>query len=213
MIGIDTPELGHDGEPDQPGAAGARDWLRAQLAPGAPVLIRGDRENHDRHGRQLRHLFLPDGTNLQSALLAEGLATPLVIPPSLGYLSCYQQAATAAAVARRGLWRRPEYQPVDPSTLSPDTRGFRIIRDRVVRVHWTRRGAWLELEGPLSVTIPAVSLPAFDRDFVGRLAGQRAEIRGMVYPRGSRLRMYLRHPLDLSLNIADGNTPAPIGSQ
>jgi endonuclease YncB( thermonuclease family) len=197
MVGIDTPELGHHGDPDQPGAAAARDWLRTRLPRGSQALAVADRENRDRHGRLLRHLFLPDDTNLQAALLAEGLAAPLVIPPSLKFLSCYQQAADAALHARAGLWGRPEYLSTDPDTLAPDTRGFRIIRDRVQKVHWTRGGAWLELSGPLSVTIPAADFRAFDRNALAALPGQQVEFRGMVYPYGGRLRLYLRHPLNL----------------
>ena len=208
MVGIDTPELGHDGESDQPGAAAARNWLRARLAPGSTALATGDHENRDRHGRLLRHLFLPDGTNLQAGLLAEGLATPLVIPPNLGYLSCYLQTAETASNAGLGLWGRPEYQPADPDTLAPDTRGFRIVRDRVVRVHRTRGGAWLELEGALSVTIAAADFGTFDRKLIEALPGQRAEFRGMVYPQRGRLRLYLRHPLNLMVPAGTGNSTA-----
>ncbi len=208
MVGIDTPEIGHDGEPDQPGGVIARNRLQSRLAPGSEVLLAGDRENLDRHGRLLRHLFLSDGTNLQAELLADGLATPLVIRPNLGYQSCYQQAVKTALAARRGLWQRPEYQPVDPRILAPETRGFRIVRDRVAQVHWTRGGAWLELDGPLSVTIAAADFSAFDPNVIQQLPGQRVEVRGMVYPRGRGLRMYLRHPLDLILS-PDAGTPAP----
>ena len=209
MIGIDTPELGRDGEPDQPGAAAARDWLRTRLGPGSPVLAVDDHENRDRHGRLLRHLFLPDGTNLQASLLAEGLATPLVIPPSLRYLPCYQQASDTAREARTGLWGRHEYQSTDPFLLAPDTRGFRIIRDRVVQVHWTRGGAWLELSGPLSMTIPAADFAEFNRNAIAALPGQRAEFRGMVYPYGGRLRLYLRHPVNL---IVPAHTEDPVAT-
>ncbi|OGT84465.1 MAG: hypothetical protein A3H91_12540 [Gammaproteobacteria bacterium RIFCSPLOWO2_02_FULL_61_13] len=209
MVGIDTPELGHGSTPDQPGAAAARDWLRARLTPGTPVLTVADTEDRDRHGRLLRHLFLSDGTNLQAGLLAEGLATPLVIPPSLRYLPCYQHAADTALGAQTGLWGRREYRSADPETLAPDTRGFRIVRDRVMQVHWTRGGAWLELSGPLSVTIPAANFAEFDRKAIAALPGQRAEFRGMVYPQRGRLRLYLRHPVNLRVPAEPGNSVAP----
>ena len=90
-----------------------------------------------------------------------------------------------------------------------DTRGFRIVRDRVVQVHWTRGGAWLELGGPLSVTIPAASFAEFDRDALAALPGQRVEFRGMVYPWHGRLRLYLRHPLNL---IAPAGPADPIAT-
>ena len=207
LVGIDTPELGHNGTPDQPGAAVARDWLRSRLTPGSVALAVADTENRDHHGRLLRHLFLPDGTNLQAALLAAGLATPLVMPPSLGFLRCYQQAADAALNARAGLWGRTEYQAADAGALPADTRGYRMVRDRVVQGHWTRGGAWLELSGPLSVTIPAASFREFDRDAVAALPGQYAEFRGMVYPFRGRLRLLLRHPVNLIVPARQPGNP------
>jgi len=208
MVGIDTPELGHGGAPDQPGAAVARDWLRSRLTPGSAVISVSDRENRDRHGRLLRHLFLPDGTNLQADLLTRGLAMPLVMPPSVQYLSCYQRAAENALQARSGLWGQPEYQPAEADTLPPGTRGFRIVRGRVMGVHWERDSAWLDLGGRLSVTIPAGSLGEFDRDALAALPGQRAEFRGMVYPQRGRLRLYLRHPVNLVVSAGAGNPVA-----
>lgn len=208
LVGIDTPELGQDGRPDDPGAAAARDWLALRLRAGTPVLAAADAENRDRHGRLLRHLFLADGTNLQAALLEEGLATPLVMPPSVAFLSCYHRAADRAMTRGHGLWGRAEYRPGKAAALSPDTRGYRVVEARVLRVHRRHGAAWLDVDGPLSISIPAASLPLFDADALDALAGTTAVFRGMVYPRGRRLRLYLRHPLDLLDGAAPGN-PLP----
>jgi hypothetical protein len=75
-------------------------------------------------------------------------------------------------------------------------------------VHWTRGGAWLELGGPLSVTIPAANFGEFDRNIIEALPGQRAEFRGMVYPYRGRLRLYLRHPVNLIVPASAGNSVA-----
>lgn len=210
LVGVDTPELGHDGAPDQPGAAAARAWLAARLPPGAMVRAAADAEDRDRHGRLLRHLFLADGTNVQAALLEAGLAAPLFIPPSAAFVDCYAAAVTRAQGAQRGLWALPEYRARTPAELPPDIRGYRVVRARITAVHDTRGGGvWLSLDGPLSVTIPASSLPLFGREWIGRLAGARAEIRGMVYPYGRGLRMYLRHPLDLTVEAAENPESTP----
>lgn len=213
LVGIDTPELGQDGRPDDPGAAAARDWLALRLRTGTPVLAVADAENRDRHGRLLRHLFLADGTNLQAALLEAGLATPLVIPPSVAFLSCYHRAADRAMAGGHGLWRLADYHPVEAAALTPDTRGYRIVEARILRVHRLHGAAWLDVDGPLSISIPAASLPLFDAGALDALAGTTAIFRGMVYPRGRRLRLYLRHPLDLLDGTAPGNPPPTLESK
>lgn len=213
MIGIDTPELGADGAPEQPGAAAARDWVAVRLGRGTSVLADRDQENRDRHGRLLRHLFLADGTNLQAGLLSEGLAMPLTIPPSLGHLTCYRDAAAAAERAGAGLWGRPEYRPMAPGALAATTRGYRIIQSSVIRVRPFRGNILLQLDGPLSVTIPSSSLAAFDQALFDMLAGEQVEVRGMVYPYRGRLQMYVRHPLDLRRLDVQGNPAGPQASK
>jgi endonuclease YncB( thermonuclease family) len=212
LVGIDTPELGHGDGPDQPGAVAARDWLAARLARGTAVLAGADREDRDRHGRLLRHLYLADGTNLQAALLESGLATPLTIPPSLGHLSCYRRAAATAEHAAAGLWGRAEYRPVAPRSLAANTRGFRIVLSRVVETGAARGGFRLQLEGTLSAYVPQASVAAFDGKMLGGLAGQVVEVRGMVYPWRGRLRLFLYHPLDLRIVTGTGNPAAPQAS-
>lgn len=208
LVGIDTPELGHDGRADDAGADAARDWLAARLAPGTRALAVNDAEERDHYGRLLRHLFLADGTNLQAALLEEGLAAPLVMPPSLGFLSCYLAATERARHGARGLWGLPRYQPVSPQDLPAGQRGYRVVRAEVVRVHRGRGSAWLELEGPLSVSIPRASLRLFDDAVLDALPGTTVLVRGMVQPRGRHLRLYLRHPVDLLRAEKIGN-PVP----
>ena len=54
LIGINTPELGHKGNPNQPLAIRARDQLRALLfTENNRVKLRLGKEKQDRHGRWL----------------------------------------------------------------------------------------------------------------------------------------------------------------
>jgi endonuclease YncB( thermonuclease family) len=213
MIGIDTPELGHGDQARQPGAQAAKDWLARRLPRGTPVLAAVDGENRDGHGRLLRHLFLPDGTNLQAEILVAGLATPLTIPPSLGHLACYRLAAKTAEDATVGLWSRPEYRPLEPGALEADTRGYRVIRSRVMAMYLAHGGIRLQLEGGLSAFVPAASRALFDQERLASLGGRFVEIRGMVYPRRGRLQMLLRHPVDLRPEENAGNPATPQASK
>ena len=99
IIGIDTPELGHDGRPDQPYARQARRYLAGILhAPHNEIELAYDRDRYDHYHRTLAHVFLPDGSNIDALILARGLATPLVIPSNLAFLNCYSGRAEKAVV-------------------------------------------------------------------------------------------------------------------
>ncbi len=70
LIGINSPEMGKDGKPDEPFARAARDFLRDQLrSTNYRIGLMADRQDTDRFGRKLRHAFLPDGTNLTRNML------------------------------------------------------------------------------------------------------------------------------------------------
>jgi micrococcal nuclease len=72
LIGINAPELGKDGAPDQPLATRTRDRL-AQLMRGQRVTLAFERERQDHYGRLLAHVYLPDGRDVEEILLREGL--------------------------------------------------------------------------------------------------------------------------------------------
>jgi endonuclease YncB( thermonuclease family) len=111
LIGIDTPELARDGRPDEPLARAARDRLRELLRDsGMRLELRFDREREDHYGRLLAHAYLPDGRSIAAELLAEGLATQLVVPPNEASWTCFRQAERVARRARLGLWALPGYQ-------------------------------------------------------------------------------------------------------
>ena len=132
LIGINAPELGKDGAPDQPLAAQARDRL-AQLLRGQRVGLVFERERQDHYGRQLAHLLLPDGTNVEPILLREGLGWAVAIPPDIGQLPECLAAENEAHRAGRGVWGEPAYAPTPAEWLTPNDTGFRFIEGRVRR--------------------------------------------------------------------------------
>ena len=65
LIGINTPEHGRDGAPDEPFAAAATGALRELLAEhDGRLQLRFGAERHDRYGRLLAHAYLPDGRSV-----------------------------------------------------------------------------------------------------------------------------------------------------
>jgi endonuclease YncB( thermonuclease family) len=199
LIGINTPEIDHDGPSSQPLAEQARDLLATLISRWNRTLnLQYGRQSRDHYGRLLAHAFLDDGSNVAVRLLEQGLATTLVVPPNTWNLSCYQRIETAAREAGRGLWALPGYQVIAGTDLQPDTRGFRIVRGRVIDIRKSRNSLWLDLEGPLVVHVSRKDLINFDPGFPDALAGKTVELRGWIKEDRHGLRVSLRHPAALT---------------
>lgn len=203
LIGIDTPELGRNGQPHQPGALAARDRLRQLLFTHQQRLdLRFDAERQDKYGRLLAHAFFSNGNNLVEQLLTEGTGAQLVIPPNTWQADCYRQAANSARQQRRGVWALAAYQPTPVEQLSLRNEGFRIVRGRVSHIGNSASSVWINLVGNFAVRIERQDLPQFRAFDLDALAGSTLEAQGWLYARNGQLRMRVRHPAAL-------NIPAP----
>lgn len=113
LLGINAPELGHDGQSGQCWAAQARDTLSRIVPVGSTVQLVADPTQADRdvYGRPLRYL-VQDGLDVQEALLRQGAAHPFW-PAGAGTRALlYDLALTDAQQAQRGLWSAcPEGAP------------------------------------------------------------------------------------------------------
>jgi endonuclease YncB( thermonuclease family) len=199
LLGIDTPEIGHDGEPSEPYAEEAKALLARLAGPGATLRLRLDSDRFDRYGRLLAHVFTDDGSNLQARLLAAGYATTLVVPPNEWSLACYAAAQAQARKSRTGIWGLEAYQPIPAEKLAGSVRGFRLVTGRVQRVGESRANLWLNLSPGMAVRIPKRDLAYFgDLDPRG-LAGKRLEVRGWVQKRRGELRITVRHRAALTV--------------
>ena len=126
LIGVNAPELGRDGLPDQPLAAAARDRTDG-LVRGRAVQLVYDLERFDHYGRTLAYVGLPDGRDLQELLIREGLGWFIAVAPNVARLDVYRSAETQARIASRGIWARAEYKPIPVEKLTRDDTGFRRI--------------------------------------------------------------------------------------
>jgi micrococcal nuclease len=102
LIGMDSPELAQ-----APFGAQASQAL-ARLAPvGSRLEVEYDVERRDPYGRVLGHLWHPgrqDPLLLNWALVREGYALLLTIPPNVKYVEALAKAQEAAREDRAGLW-------------------------------------------------------------------------------------------------------------
>lgn len=104
LLGIDAPELAHDGASAMYFARQATDYAREQLQ-GHTVTVYLDETPRTRgkYGRLLAYLEMPDGAFLNELLLAEGYA---YADPRFAhsYLQRYRQLEGSARALGKGLW-------------------------------------------------------------------------------------------------------------
>ena len=199
LLGIDTPEIGHDGAPSEPYAEEAKAYLARHAGPGTPLRLRLDRERVDRYGRLLAHVFTDDGGNLQARLLDAGYATALVVPPNEWSLDCYAAAQARARRSRTGIWGLARYQPIPAEKLADSARGFHLVTGRVQRIGESRSNLWLNLSPRMAVRIPKNDLAYFAGLDPRSLAGKRLEVAGWVQKRRGELRITVRHRAALTV--------------
>lgn len=207
LIGINTPEISHDGSPSQPLAGHARSALVTLLDRNNRTLnLQYGKQPRDHYGRLLAHAWLDDGTNVSASLLEQGLATALVVPPNTRARACYATIESTARQEQRGLWALPDYQVIDSTELRADARGFRIARGRVVDIRKSRHGFWLDLEGPLVIRVDRKDLVNFKAGFPEALEGKTVEVRGWIKTDRSGLRVNVRHPDALVVTSRGGTS-------
>ncbi|MEN8132230.1 MAG: thermonuclease family protein [Pseudomonadota bacterium] len=200
LIGINTPELNHEGKPSQPYAKMARAELRKILATSDNRLsLRYGEEKKDRHNRLLAHLYLPDGRNVNALMVRRGLAVAIVIPPNDWNLDCYRQAEAQAHAQGSGIWSLPAYRKKDSRRLRGSERGYRFVEGLIERVGKSRHSIWLNLRGRLAIRIDRKDIHRFSHGDFSGLEGRQLIARGWIYQQKGELRMRIRHPADLEL--------------
>lgn len=199
LIGINAPEIGHDGAPSEAYAEQAREDLSRLVHGHRNVGLRFDAERHDKYGRLLAHLFLPDGRSIEARLLEQGVATSLAIPPNTWNLDCYLGVEAKARSKGTGLWGLSRYQPVEATHLPLTSRGYHLVRGKVERIGHGRKSIWLDLQGPVALRIPRADLKYFHTYDPRTLRGRTVVARGWLHRNKGELRMTVRHPADLDI--------------
>jgi len=193
FIGINTPEIGYDGEPSEPLAEEARQALIDLLADNKRLALRFGVERKDRHGRLLAHVFLPDRRNLQTLLLQKGLAASVAIGPNLTNFDCYLAAERQAG--QQGIWRLPRFQGIPTSALPSGAKGFHVIQGKVTRVGESRKSYWLNFAAKVAARIDKRDLPMFaNRLDPPALQGKTIKLRGWLYQYQGQTQLRVYHP-------------------
>jgi endonuclease YncB( thermonuclease family) len=103
-IGIDTPEIDHEKKRAEAFGYEARDANRKLIAT-RKIRLEFDQEPHDRYGRLLAYVYLPDGTLVNAELLRLGLAVVLYKRPNTRLFDELLSAQREAMRAKLGLWK------------------------------------------------------------------------------------------------------------
>ena len=107
VIGIDTPEVAHEGRDAACFGDRAGEFTRSLLLHQTVALAPGV-EQTDKYGRMLAAVRPRTGQlagrDLAETLASEGLARPLAIAPNDGNAPRIAVLVAAARAARRGLW-------------------------------------------------------------------------------------------------------------
>ncbi len=193
LVGVNTPELGRDGRPDEPLAIAARGALRAEVAAGHVWLATAD-DRRDRHGRTLAYAYNSGGESLSARLLGQGLGFHVAIAPNVALADCLQRVERDARAGLHGVWSQDAYRPRAAADLEPSQGGFVLLRDEVTHVSFKDNGWWLQLGGKVGVRIAAPAQSRFSRRELGQLEGRTVEVRGWLVPRGGWWMMDIGHP-------------------
>ncbi len=175
LIGVNTPELGRDGRPDEPYSQAARRLLQ-QLVAKQQIYVLPGVEPRDRYGRVLAHVYLQDGRLVAEELVRAGLGHALAVGGNSRLAPCLFDAEREVRKTSEHLWLS------SPKAVRAIKRGgFVLVRGRVTQVTPARNGVYIDLDRHLAVFVPkglTDEVPVSEWR-----KGQLLEVRGWVVDR------------------------------
>ncbi|MEJ1969866.1 MAG: thermonuclease family protein [Rhizomicrobium sp.] len=184
LEGIRLPAGAEDRAP-QALADQALDAL-ASLAHAGPLKLTAVSPKEDRYDRVRGQIFTRDGTWVQAALLARGLARVLIAPDRTECAAELFAVEAKARAAHAGLWADPAYAIRAPQGLRRDTGTFQIVEGKVANAELKNGRAYLNFgadwRSDFTATVEPEDMPNFRRIGVDprAYAGQTIRVRGIV---------------------------------
>lgn len=204
LIGINTPERGRDGAANQPFYDEAKSFLQKTLAAQQyKIKIISGKDKRDRYKRQLAHIFTPEGKNINAALIKNGLAFHITVPPNFQFQNCYKKAELTAQKTKKAIWSHRFSQALPAHSISDKQRGFQLVTGTVQRVGESRSSFWLNLDKHFALRVMKKDIVHFKSFHPKSLLKQRITVRGWIYKRKNEFRMALRHPASITVHSTD----------
>lgn len=181
------------------------DWLAGRdvfLGPQGPAP--------DRWGRSPARVFAPgeerDGplVSVGAALLEEGLARFRPDSPAADCARPFLGAEAPAREAKRGLWARQDFAPIDAGAIPPQRKGMMVVEGVIHSVGETPRAIYLNFgekrKSDFSVVISRRNLAMFSGSGIDplTLGGRRARVRGLIET-GFGPRIEIASPAEIEL--------------
>jgi len=197
LIGINTPELARDNKPAEAFSTEAKNALESLFKQNKSIALVYGKDKKDHYGRYLAHAFLTDGTNVQEAILQQGLASVITFPPNLRFAACYLATEKHARCAKAGLWNNSTV--LDAKNLKKQQLGFHLIKGTVKSIKTNSKGIWLNLDNKLTVGIRPKNQSLFDLKHINNLLNHVVIVRGWLNKSNRSTPFYLRirHPLSI----------------
>jgi micrococcal nuclease len=108
LIGVDAPESRNSGKKEISSfGREASDYL-TRLIGGKKVRLEYDVGHLDKYGRTLAYVYLKDGTFVNAALVKNGYATVMTVPPNVKYADTFIKLERKARNKNKGLWDMSE---------------------------------------------------------------------------------------------------------
>jgi micrococcal nuclease len=102
-IGINAPEIDHEGQKAEPFGYKAKNFNR-ELLLNKRIRLEMGKEKNDRYGRLLAHVFRQDGVFVNKRMIEEGYAYVLPLNPNIKYSKTLLMAQQSAMKAQKGIW-------------------------------------------------------------------------------------------------------------
>lgn len=208
LIGIYAPKIEKTQKfntPGQPLAKEAQLYLNKLLANNnMRVGVEYDTTKIDKFNRQLAHLFLEDGTNIQQKMIESGYALAFSSEGNMLHQNCYFEAETTARSNQYQLWDLAVKEPnwhfplVNSSEIRKQDGGFRIVLGKVELVDKSRNNYIINLD-TTGIRIPKKNWENFDYSELQKLDGKEIEVRGTSYFHKGSMFMVIDTPNAINL--------------
>ena len=186
LIGIDTPEVfsKHRQIPVKIQMAG--EHAKAALSnilkqSNGRLGLKHGAERQDRYQRNLAHIYLPNGTNIQAKLIEAGHAIAFTTPPNEVMSRCYMKAEAAARGNKRGIWQLKPYQLKPVNKLTHASNGFHRLSGKVTSVKQRKKSISLFLDDVVELKINKKDLPYFNTYMLNNIKGKQIQVRGWLH--------------------------------
>ncbi len=193
LVGINTPELGHDKSEDEPLAKKAARFLVYQIE-GKEVGLSFPGEKKDKYGRLLARVKTESGIDVQAEILKQGLAFAIAVGQDLDGLDTLLAAEKEARADDKGVWGYKYFAPITLQRGLPEKTGYARVVGKVKRISDSRKYKTLWMTDRFRVMIPHENWRQFWSREDKQLKGKTIEARGWVFKSKGTGGMKVYHP-------------------